>query len=117
MWSGPPHSPRPLIAKIPGICSSDSVLRILQFMKNVIYYRKISFNPVQHKVPMGQEMNFPIPERIQARIIIIHTSPSYQKSLHLHPEPFPDSHVLLTFQVSAEFLLQTLRHMDLQKFF
>ena len=38
-------------------------------MKNVIYYRKIPFNPVQHKVPMGQEMNFPIPECIQARIV------------------------------------------------
>ena len=38
-------------------------------MKNVIYYRKIPFNPVQHKVPMGQEMNFPIPERIQAGIV------------------------------------------------
>ena len=51
--------------------------QILQFMKNVIYYRKISFNPVQHKVPMGQEMNFPIPERIQARIIAQLQASSY----------------------------------------
>ena len=47
-------------------------------MKNVIYYRKIPFNPVQHKVSMGQEMNFPVPERIQARVVA-----QFQASSHI----------------------------------